>query len=428
VRIAAFLMSCLVLAGTAGAGQDAAPPSPPPTKAAAAAPEAVNPSPPAAGDRAAAPRPEAPGPALGPDGRVGPGKGIFVTGPRNMVVFPDAAKRNPLVAGFQYSVSWAELEPRKGQYDWAPIDRILKECAACGKQAAFKFSMVGGKVMSDSQLARGKGRAGEDVERDNDVTPAWLFDDPQVKRLGGIKSPKGAIPLYPVFWDPAYQKHLEEFLAAMAKRYDGNPRIEYIRMAGWQVGTNEPSFYGGASEFLAEQLAREGMKVDAEARKKGLMRGLPGDGPYARAVLAMIDLWRKHFTKTRLAATIHFSKEKGSFEEALMEHCLANRIMIMNTGLNESDHAESRRQYREVHDKRGVKVAWGGITHMGTKLSAEALAAKGRSLRMEAVIQGIGDDAQTAYAPASRASYLVLGLDFLEDAEAVRWAQAHLAD
>lgn len=380
----------------------------------------------AAGKQAKSVAHESASTAVAPDGRVGLGKGLMVTGSRAMVVFPEAVTRNPLVTGFQIPVDWAETEPHKGKCDWSKIDRLLAECEKYGKQAAFKFTMVGGKVMTDGQMATHGKTADEDSERGNSGTPGWLFDDPKIKRLGGMRSPKGRIPLYPVFWDPAYQKHLEGYITALAARYDGNPRIEYIRMAGWQVGTNEPSFYGGASEFLVDQLAAQGMPKVPEGNKKDLIRGLPGDGPYAKAVISMIDLWRKHFTKTRLAATIHFSKEKGSFEEAMMEHCLKNKIMIMNTGLNESDHVESRKQYREAHDQHGCKVAWGGITHLGSKRSRVDLEKTGHSLREEAVMQGIGDDGLPGYAPASKVSYLVFGFDFAEDRQAMQWAAEHL--
>ncbi|MCX7015303.1 MAG: beta-galactosidase [Candidatus Sumerlaeota bacterium] len=367
-------------------------------------------------------------PSTTPTARSLPGKGVFVTGKREMFDFPDEVKKDPLVAGFQVSLGWSDLEPEKGRYEWSQIDQLLADCEKWNKQAAFKFMTVGGKVMSDGQLSKGKGKAGPDVEGRNTTTPAWLFDDPAVKRFGGIPTPKGKLPLYPVFWDPAYQKHLEDFIAAFAQRYNGNPRIEYIRMGGWQVGTNEPSFYGGASEFLLDQFAAEGMKIPADKNMKEAIRGLAGDSPYSKAVISMIDIWRKHFTKTPLAATIHFSKEAGSFEEAMMSHCFANHIMIMNTGLNESDHTESRTAYREARDQHGCKVGWGGITHIGTKLSKEELEKRGHSLRLEAVMQGIGDDNLPGYAPASKVSYLVFGFDFTEDAEAMKWAAEHLVE
>jgi len=361
------------------------------------------------------------------DGRIGLGKGIFVTVRGNKMAVPDEIKNNPYVSGVQAGISWAELEPKKGEYAWNEIESFLAELDKYDKKGAFKFVSAGGKVMSDSQLARGKGKSGTDVVYENIATPKWLWDDHDVKFLGNIPTPKGKLPYYPVYWDPAYQKHLEEFIAAFAKRFDGDRRIEYIRMGGWQIGTNEPSFYGGASEFIVEQLAKHGMDIGRLKDKSKLTRSLPGDGLYAVAVRDMINIWYKHFQKTRLGATIHFSKEEGSFEEAMMRHCFNKKTTILNTGLNEKDKKLVREEYREAHDRYGCKVGWGGITHIGEFSSKEELGKKGRTVRFEAILQGIGDDDEPNYAPASKVSYLVFGTDFLEDKEAVKWASEHLS-
>jgi hypothetical protein len=361
------------------------------------------------------------------DGRTGLGKGIFVTTRGNKMAVPDEVKNNPYVSGVQAGISWAELEPAKGKYAWNEIESFLAELDKYGKKGAFKFVSAGGKVMSDSQLARGKGKSGTDVVYENTGTPKWLWDDTDVKFLGNIATAKGRLPYYPVYWDPAYQKHLEEFIAAFAKRFDGDRRIEYIRMGGWQIGTNEPSFYGGASEFIVEQLAKHGMDIGRFKDKSKLTRSLPGDGLYAKSVRDMIDIWYKHFKKTRLGATIHFSKEEGSFEEAMMRHCFNKKTAILNTGLNEKDKNLARKEFREAHDQYGCKVGWGGITHIGQFSNKEELGRKGRTLRFEAILQGIGNDDEPNYAPASKVSYLVFGTDFLEDEEAVKWASGHLS-
>jgi hypothetical protein len=361
------------------------------------------------------------------DHRAGVGKGIFTKYPGNLRRVPEHAKQNPLVTGIEAKIVWAELEPKKGQYAWNLIDEFLAECRQYGKQAAFKFWTVSGKVMNDGQLARGRGKAGADVVYQNTDTPAWLFDDPEVKRLGGIITPKGKLPYYPVFWDPAYQRHLEEFIAAFAKRYDGDPRLEYIRIGGWQILTNEPSFYGGASEFLVDQLLENGMDVRGMEKNLKKMRNLPGDSPYSKAVLQMMDIWFKHFRKTRLGVTVHEPQEKATFEDVQMQSALAHKALIMNTGLNEGDKTEMRRLYRTAHDQ-GCKVGWGDLTHVGEHLDRSKLAAKGHSLWMEIVQQAAGSDTDRAYRPAARISYLILNAEGLEDPQAAKWIVEHLTE
>ncbi len=361
--------------------------------------------------------------AAAPDGRAGLGKGIMINVSTGRGVKPRAlelVKDCPYVAGVQVNLDWADLEPKKGLYRWDLIDPLLEQFAKAGKQVAFKFAAVSGKVMSDGQLAKGKGQAGEGARHQNDVTPAWLFDDPQVQRIGGVNTPKGKVPLYPVFWDKAYQRHLGDLLAAMAKRYDGDRRIEYIRMGGWQVGTNEPSFYGGAAEFLRDQLARHG-----ETAAGGKNRSLPANSRYAEAVVALIGLWHAHFKKSRLAATIHFAKEENSFEQVMNDCCIKWRVAILNTGLNERDKIETRKTYRQWHDAHRCKVGWGGITHLGWNETGPAKE-QPKDLLYRAFRQGIGDDDDPRLAPASRVSYLVMGLDALQHTEALRWASERL--
>jgi hypothetical protein len=369
---------------------------------------------------------EAGDPPPAADGRAGLGKGIMINISTGRGVIPGAfeqVKACPDVAGVQVSLSWADLEPEKGKHRWGEIDRLLDQYGKIGKQVALKFTAVSGKVMSDSQLAKGKGRAGADVEHRNEATPAWLFDDPHVRRFGGFATPKGKVPLYPVFWDKGYQKHLGDFLAVMARRYDGDPRIEYIRMGGWQVGTNEPSFYGGATEYLREQLAAQGEPLPA-----GRKAHLPANSRYSEAVTALIDLWHANFKKTRLAATIHFPKEdadRGSFEQVMNDHCAKYRVTILNTGLNERDKTETRKAYRAWHDSQRCKVGWGGITHLGWEGNRPAQQ-RPPDLLEQAFRQGIGDDGAPQLSPASRVSYLVMGLDSLREAKALAWASQRL--
>ena len=122
-----------------------------------------------------------------------------------------------------------------------------------------------------------------------------------------------------------------------------------------------------------------------------------------------------------------------------------------------------------VSNGRGV-VGWGGITHLGWRdnPSRAPAGAAGRriprspgpsplqtgrpprrpigdgdsltvtdnrpakirpeDLLERAVRQGIGSDDDEHLAPASRVSYLVMGLDSLQDERALCWAREHLTD
>ncbi len=363
------------------------------------------------------------------DGRVGQGRGVLVKITRGTRIEPEALERvknQPHVTGVQVTTTWAELEPQKGMYRWDEIEHALDQYGSIGKQVALMFVTAAGKVPTGGQLNKGKGRAGPDEEFENSATPSWLFDDPQVRRVGGVKTVAGEVPLYPVFWDPAYQRHLGELLAAFARRFDGDPRLEFIRMGGWQVGTNEPSFYGGATAYLQEQLAAEGEIVGGRRRPE-----LTADGKYAQAVRELVDLWHRHFKKTRLAATIHFDRRGGGFEAAMNEHCAQQGCTLLNTGLNERDHADARSFFRRMHDERHLKVGWGGITHLGSEGRQDSHRANRKAASntlLEAFRQGIGADGDDALRPASRVSYVVIGLDSLSNPDAVEWVAGQLVE
>ncbi len=362
-------------------------------------------------------------------GRPGPtrgvGKGIFINISNSNGIFDrafDIVRADERVTGVQATFNWSDLEPEKGQHDWEVLDALLDQYGAVGKQVGIKFIAVGGKITPGS----GGGRRQRNNTIQNKSTPLWLFDDPSVGAIGDVATPMGRLPLYPVYWDEAYLAHLSDFLGALADRYDGDPRLEYIRVGGWQVGTNEPNFYGGAESFLLGQIRDYGM--DPLVNNNGRVV-LLGDDSYGLAVQEMLQIWAAAFSKTRLAATIHFPSRIGenTFEEAMNNQAVALGFIMMNTGLNEGDHKGAREWFRYWHDEFGVTSAWGGITHLGTKLSQSELNQLPHSMRMEMFLQGLGDDQDSDYYPASLTSYAVFGLEMLDYDEEVQFAADTLA-
>ncbi|MCX7011268.1 MAG: beta-galactosidase [Candidatus Sumerlaeota bacterium] len=352
------------------------------------------------------------------DGRVGLGKGFFLTPPHNNwnYVWPSSITANPDIAGFQMQYMWSELEPEQGRYDWSHIEFIVQQAEAAGKQWAFKFVTATGELKENQTYP-------PETVWTNDGTPAWFFNLPEVKPVGALASADGHLPFYPLFWDPAYLRHFDEFLAAMAKRYDGRPSLEYIRMGGWSCATNEPSFYSGATDDLTPQLQSYGMTgLDGSDNNDNF----PNYTPYARGLRELQNLWFKNFKQTRMACTIHFPKSPNVHEEVMNENLVAHRGTLVNTGLNEADHSDTRTTYRDWHDNWGAKTGWGGITHLGDKGGP----APGKTLQETAVWQGLGSDVpgDEDFAPAGKSSYLVTGDDFADHPEATSWARDHFQE
>jgi hypothetical protein len=154
---------------------------------------------------------------------------------------------------------WAYLEPREGEYNWSMVDAPAQRWIDHGLKVAFRFSC------SESWMRY--------------ATPQW------VKAAGakGYDFRVGAgVMENGDFWEPDYndpiflEKH-GNFLARAAQRYDGNPHVAFVDVGSFGV-------WGEGHTF-----ASSGLVYPPETIK------------------LHIDLYRKHFQKTLLAANDDFS-------------------------------------------------------------------------------------------------------------------------
>jgi hypothetical protein len=161
-------------------------------------------------------------------------------------------------------IAWSHIEPEEGRFNWSVLDTPAQRWLDKGKQIALRISC------SESFMKY--------------ATPEW------VRKAGAkgdnFRSGKGIDPNGP-FWDPDFDDpifldKLDRFLAALARRYDGNPEVAFIDVGSFGV-------WGEGHTF-------------ASTRK-----------PYtAETVIKHIDLHKKHFKKTLLAANDDFaSQNKG---------------------------------------------------------------------------------------------------------------------
>ncbi|MCU0915300.1 MAG: DUF4832 domain-containing protein [Planctomycetes bacterium] len=156
-------------------------------------------------------------------------------------------------------LAWSYLEPEEGRFNWSVLDTPAQRWLDKGKQIALRISC------SESFLRY--------------ATPQWVE---QAGAKGyNFRPGKGLDPNGP-YWEPDYDdpvflEKLDHFLAALAKRYDGNPEVAFIDVGS--VGV-----WGEGHTF-------------ASTRK-----------PYTVATIRThIDLHTKHFQKTLLAANDDFA-------------------------------------------------------------------------------------------------------------------------
>lgn len=116
----------------------------------------------------------------------------------------------PGLSAVYLRVPWSFLEPKEGEFNWSLFDTPAQRWRAKGKQIAIRVTC------SESWLRH--------------ATPQWV----QAAGAKGIefefgKGPRVGGPLWdPDYLDPVFLEKLERFLAAMARRYDGNPNVAFI--------------------------------------------------------------------------------------------------------------------------------------------------------------------------------------------------------
>lgn len=115
--------------------------------------------------------------------------------------------------------AWSQIQPDgAGRFDWSKVDAFIDAWTAKGKKAAFG-------VMAGNTHFGGDGY----------VTPKWVFDAGVPEHVFAIDSKSDAMTGSPGvkreprdYDNPIFMKFLEQLVQAMASRYDGDPRIEFI--------------------------------------------------------------------------------------------------------------------------------------------------------------------------------------------------------
>jgi hypothetical protein len=156
---------------------------------------------------------------------------------------------NPSLQGGLYQLYWSQIEPVQGQYDWSEIDGHIATWKAAGKGVALRIMYSSSGYWPDPAAKT--------------PTPRWVYD---AGARYAFHAPSGTE--IPLFWDPIYQKHAHEFLAAVAARYDSNPTVMFIDATPgaetnpYRFGTIDDNDPGFRDTFL-NTAASDGSKYSA---------------------------------------------------------------------------------------------------------------------------------------------------------------------
>ena len=182
-------------------------------------------------------------------------------------------------------IPWSYIEPEEGKFNWSVLDTPAQRWIAKGKQVAFR-------ITTSESWTRW-------------ATPKWVAD--AGAKGFNFRPGKGIQPDGP-FWepdfdDPVFLNKLDHFLAAMAARYDGNPEVAFVDVGSlgvWGEG------HTGAS-------TRRPIKPETVKRH--------------------IDLYKKHFHKTLLAANDDLGGHDASGASEVMRYAAKHNLTLRDDSI-----------------------------------------------------------------------------------------------
>ncbi len=130
-------------------------------------------------------------------------------------------------------VDWADIEKADGIFDWTYIDNIIDNWSKRGYKFTFRFVTYEGPGIRYA-------------------SPEWVFKDKGAK-CREIEWESENI-FEPVYDDPIFLKYFERFLAECAKRFDGNPLVEYMDVSGFGTWGEFHTYMGSNITYPFETL------------------------------------------------------------------------------------------------------------------------------------------------------------------------------
>ena len=147
-----------------------------------------------------------------------------------------------------FRLPWCYLEPEEGKYRWDLIDSYAQPWVAQGKKIALRVTAC--------------------ENRFRYATPEWVQKAGAKGldyRFSTIGTPSKDVLWEPDYKDPIFLEKLDHFLAAMAKRYNGNPAVAFIDIGTF--GMWGEGHTGGTSKLSQEETDKV-VKIHVDLHKK----------------------------------------------------------------------------------------------------------------------------------------------------------------
>ena len=281
---------------------------------------------------------------------------------------------------------WADVEPEPGRYDWKLIDDVI----AAWKPRGATISL---RVMTCSAHSRGYY-----------TSPKWLFDagakgfeylvggdDPT---SGGKRIPR----IEPDYADPIYLEKHGAFLAALGRRYDGHPDVEFLDIGSYGVWgewhTKHPAPVAVRKQIVDlylrafRQTPLVFMSDDAEVLNYALAHGTGfrrdgvgspwheqnwiGSKKYA-AVNGMADTWTRAPVVFEWFGDYAYLKSRQWSFEAAVDFMLRNHVNLINDNFGRVP-PEALPQLEKLARLAGARFVLRELAHPGKVRRGTALA------------------------------------------------------
>lgn len=115
---------------------------------------------------------------------------------------------------------WKDINPEEDVYNWDEIDKALKACEQSGMTYGIRIIPYTTSSGSDDNYGA-----------EHDFVPQWVYDKGAKQDTATYKYGDPNIKIKVPDWsDPVYNEAYKKFTKALAERYDGDPRVEYVEI------------------------------------------------------------------------------------------------------------------------------------------------------------------------------------------------------
>ena len=175
---------------------------------------------------------------------------------------------------------WSHIEKEEGVFNWSIVDTPAQRWIDKGKQVAFRFTCCESFMRySTPQWVEKAGAKG------------YNFKPGEMREDGPYWEPD--------YGDPVFLEKLDHFLAAAAKRYDGNPNVAFIDIGSLGVWGEGHTFHSTKKIYSLDVLKKH------------------------------VDLHVKHFKKTILAINDDFV----SHDPAIIDYAFGKGITLRDDSI-----------------------------------------------------------------------------------------------